>query len=67
MMDRENSLLISVEEGRRVLGGISRGTMYDLCHRSDFPVVRIGRRLLISMPGLQAWLEQQAAGGKDEK
>ena len=38
--------------------GISRSTVYSLLKLPDFPVTRIGKRILVSESALQAWLEK---------
>lgn len=38
---------------------ISRPTAYALIHKEGFPVLRIGRRVLIPEDALQTWLEKQ--------
>ena len=43
--------------------GISRPTAYELVRRKDFPVVRIGRRMLVPRAGLERWLAEQSEGG----
>lgn len=52
-------LTVSVTEMARMIG-ISRPTAYELVQRSDFPVLRIGRRLLIPIKELETWLERNA-------
>ena len=52
----------SVEEAAQVVG-ISARYMYDLVRTEGFPVIRIGRRLLIPITGLNRWLEEQAEKG----
>lgn len=39
---------------------VSKPTMYELCRREDFPVIHIGRKLLIPKAALMAWLNKQA-------
>ena len=39
---------------------ISRPTAYSLVHSEGFPVIRVGRRLIIPKSGLERWLEDQA-------
>ena len=39
---------------------VGRSTVYALLHRSDFPAVRIGKRLIVPEAALQEWL---ARGG----
>jgi len=43
--------------------GISLPTFYELSSRADFPAVRVGRRVLIPVDGLRAWLEKESAKG----
>ena len=43
--------------------GVSRPTVYQLIKRSDFPVLRVGGRTLISADGLRSWVEAQAERG----
>ena len=52
-------LTITVEETGRVLG-VSRAVAYELAKRADFPVVRVGRRLLVSTDGLKEWVKKQS-------
>lgn len=40
--------------------GLCRDTIYTLTHRADFPVVRVGRKLLINRKGLERWFEEHA-------
>ena len=55
----DNKMAYAVKELPGLLG-ISRVTAYELVHRSDFPAVKLGRRILIPKAALEAWLEQQA-------
>ena len=32
---------------------------YELCHSKGFPVVRLGRKLLVPRKQLELWLEEQ--------
>lgn len=49
---------ISVEEmGRRL--GVSRPVAYNVAHMSDFPAIRIGRRILIIEHQFEEWLAKQ--------
>lgn len=57
MLDK---LTYSVAEAAEVLG-VSRPTVYTLIHRADFPVFKIGNRVLVSVDGLRRWVEAQAA------
>lgn len=42
--------------------GLGRSTVYALMQRSDFPTVRIGRKILVPIAELQHWLHEQAEG-----
>lgn len=35
---------------------------YDLCHRADFPAIRVGRSVRINRAGLQDWLDKNSGG-----
>lgn len=54
-------LCISVPEAAKLLG-ISRPKAYELAQRADFPKVRLDRRILVPMAGLEHWLEKQYGG-----
>ena len=54
-----NQLAYSVNDLCPLLG-ISRPVAYELVHRADFPVIRVGRRILISKAALESWLEKQS-------
>lgn len=51
-------LAVSTSEAARLLN-ISRPTLYTLLNREDFPSFRVGGRVLISVSGLQDWINQQ--------
>lgn len=60
----DGNLTLSVAEAARELGICARN-VYTLCHRADFPTVRIGKRVRISRAGLAEWVraqEQNRAG-----
>ena len=64
MVDKLEPLAVSAAEAARLLG-VSRPTLYTLLNREDFPSFRVGSRVLVSVAGLQAWIEkqtQEAAG-----
>ena len=50
---------ISVPEMAQRLG-ICRMKAYELVKCSGFPVITIGRRVLVPVAGLEKWLEAQA-------
>lgn len=51
-------LTISVAEAAKQLGVCTK-TVYDLAHRPDFPVIKIGRRTRVSREGLAEWVRRQ--------
>ena len=55
-------LTMSVPEAAKVLG-ISIPNMYTLAKSKGFPTLVIGNRLLISVKGLERWVEEQAQLG----
>lgn len=58
----ENKLTYSIPEAAKVLG-ISENTMRQLARISGFPAFTIGTRLLVSIKGLDAWVDEQARRG----
>lgn len=52
-------LTLTVDELAQVMQ-ISRPKAYELVHRADFPVIHIGRRVLIPVDGLKKWLEKES-------
>ncbi|WP_162559968.1 helix-turn-helix domain-containing protein [Methylotetracoccus oryzae] len=52
----EDSLLCSLDDAARLLGGISVRTVRRLIEAGELPVVRIGRRLTVPVDGLRAWV-----------
>lgn len=52
----------NVPEAAKALG-ISETKMYQLVKTKGFPTVRVGRRSLVSIKGLERWVEEQAAKG----
>ena len=57
-MDKLSPLAVSAAEAARLLG-ISRPTLYQYIGRDDFPSFREGNRVLVSVSGLQDWIERQ--------
>ena len=62
MTAAELPLVLTVSDVQRMLG-ISRGTAYELAHRQDFPIVRIGRVIRVPRDAFLKWLEAQANVG----
>ena len=55
-------LAVGTTEAARLLG-VSRPTLYQLLNRADFPSFRVGSRVLISVSGLQDWIDRQTKEG----
>ena len=55
-------LTYSVPEMAQVLG-ISDFKAYQLVKTQGFPTIKIGKRLLVSVAGLESWVEEQAKKG----
>jgi excisionase family DNA binding protein len=47
---------ITVEQAARLLG-VGRTAAYEAARRGELPTRRLGRRLLVPVPALLAWLE----------
>ncbi len=54
-------LTLSVEEAGKLLG-VSRQVAYQLIHRTDFPTLHIGRRILAPKKQLEAWMDRNVSG-----
>jgi len=59
-MEEKLCLDVWPDMGKRL--GVGRVQAYELANREDFPKIRVGRRILIPVAGLEAWLEKQAGG-----
>ena len=53
---------LGIPEAAELLG-VTETAMRDLCHKRDFPAVKVNGRFLISRAGLSAWLEDQTKKG----
>ena len=62
----EDKMLLSISEAAAMLGN-SRPSIYQLIHSADFPIVRLGGRVLIPVKQLEDWLDAQVSnkGGED--
>ena len=58
-------LTLNLEEAGKLLG-VSRQTAYLLTRRSDFPVLRIGRRILSPRKQLETWMDRHVNGMEAE-
>ena len=52
----------SVAEAAQVLG-VSESKVYQLVRMQGFPTVMVGRRIKVSVQGLDRWIEEQAEKG----
>ena len=43
--------------------GIAPSSAYELIHETDFPVLKIGNRLVVPKEKLVEWVEQHTKGG----
>ena len=55
-VNEKEKLVISVEEGRKLLG-LSRGLMYEAVRSGQVPSIHVGRRILIPKVLLEKMLE----------
>lgn len=54
---KENPLMLTVPQAAELMQ-IGRDRVYILCHRDDFPAVRLGRSVRINREGLQEWINK---------
>lgn len=52
-------MALSVVEVQEALG-ISRSTVYELVNRSDFPKIRVGRKIIVPCEAFTRWLNEQS-------
>ena len=52
-------LVLTVSEMAEALD-VSLPFAYQLCHRADFPAVKLGRKIVIPKDQLDQWLETQS-------
>ncbi len=58
---QQNKLAVSVSEMAEMLS-VSRPTAYEILKREDFSgAFKVGARTLVSVAGLQAWIDKQTA------
>lgn len=57
----ELPLFLNAKTVAQVLG-ISAAGAYDLLHHKDFPVVKIGLRLVVPKEQFLTWIEKQVGG-----
>lgn len=68
MNEHDNKpLVLSVRQTAALLNLSFRST-YELCHRPDFPALRLTQnRIGVSRPGLENWIENQIKNEKEGK
>ena len=59
----ELPLVLNAETVSKVLG-ISPSSSYELMHEPNFPVLRIGNRMVVPKEKFIQWVEENTAGGK---
>lgn len=58
----ELPLFLNAEIVAKVLG-VSLSSGYELMHESDFPVLKIGNRMVVPKERFIQWVEQNTGGG----
>ena len=59
----ELPLFLNAETVSKVLG-ISPASSYELMHEPDFPVLKVGNRMVVPKENFIRWVEENTAGGK---
>lgn len=59
---KPQKLTLSVPEAAEIIG-VSPSKMYEVVKIQGFPLLRLGKRLLVSRKGLERWVEEQAEKG----
>ena len=54
-------LFLNAETTAKLLG-ISISSMYELMHEKDFPVLRIGARMVVPKDKFRVWVDEQTGG-----
>lgn len=58
----EPPLFLNAETVAKVLR-VSPSSGYELMHEADFPVLRIGNRIVVPKEKFQQWVERHTTGG----
>ena len=58
----ELPLFLNAETIAKVLG-ISPASSYELMHEKDFPVLKVGSRMVVPKEKFITWVEQNTVGG----
>ena len=59
----ELPLFLNAEMVAQVLG-VSPSSGYELMHQPDFPVLRVGSRMVVPKEKFIQWVEEHTGGGK---
>ena len=57
----ELPLFLNAEIVSKLLG-ISSTTIYELMHQKDFPVLRVGNRMIVSKEKFMEWVKRNSGG-----
>ena len=57
----ELPLFLNAEMLAKVLG-VATSTAYELMHEKDFPVLKVGNRLLVEKSKFKEWIERNTEG-----
>jgi len=60
----ELPLFLNVETVAKVLG-IAPSSSYELMHEADFPVLKIGSRMVVPKEKFVQWVEERTQGGTE--
>jgi len=63
----ENRELYSISEARKLLGGISRNSIYALLNTGALPTVIIGRRRFIAVAAISKFIEASTSTAAPSK
>ncbi|MGN0525187.1 helix-turn-helix domain-containing protein [Eubacterium sp.] len=56
---KTQKLTLSVPEAAEIIG-LSTARMYQVVRMEGFPAVHIGKRIFVSVKGLEQWIDKQA-------
>ena len=59
----ELPLFLNAETVAKVLG-VSPSSGYELMHEADFPVLKVGNRMVVPKEKFVNWVERHTAGGE---
>ena len=59
---KQEKLTLSVPEAAALIG-VSPSKMYEIVRIQGFPVIRVGKRVLVNAKRLEAWLDEMTEKG----